>query len=148
LKSESRTLESLKRPIQDIARYSKEIDDLEREIARYEGQLRDSGGALSGAEIRAKMDALNERRTKIQRDLKATTAEKEKSRVRIQGYKDQISSTKFRLTEGENRVNAKKSFLRDLEESKELLIKAQDEVKVNPLHFIVNGSSWLQSLKR
>ena len=104
---------------------------MEREITRFETQLQDSGGALSGGEIRLKMDTLTEQRTKLQRELRATTAEKEKSRVRIQGYKDQIASTKFRLTEGENRVNVKRTIEKDIEEAQEQLAKAQQEVKVS-----------------
>ena len=76
------------------------------------------------------MDSLNEQRTKLQREQKATLAEKEKARVRIQGLKDQISSMKFRLGEGENRVNAKKTFVRDLEEARTQLRRAQEDIQV------------------
>jgi len=78
------------------------------------------------------MDSLNEQRTKLQREQKATLAEKEKARVRIQGLKDQISSMKFRLGEGENRVNAKKTFVRDLEEARTQLRRAQEDIQVPP----------------
>jgi chromosome segregation ATPase len=130
IKVELKALESLRRPIQDITRYTKETEDLSREITRCENQLGESGGSLSGAEIRAKMDSLNEQRTKLQREQKATVAEKEKSRVRIQGLKDQISSMKFRLGEGENKVNAKKNFVRDMEEAKAQLRRAHDDIQV------------------
>ena len=76
------------------------------------------------------MDSLNEQRTKLQREQKATLAEKEKARVRIQGLKDQISSMKFRLGEGENRVNAKKTFVRDLEDARTQLRRAQEDIQV------------------
>ena len=78
------------------------------------------------------MDSLNEQRTKLQREQKATLADKEKARVRIQGLKDQISSMKFRLGEGENRVNAKKTFVRDLEEARTQLRRAQEDIQVLP----------------
>jgi len=111
-------------------RYSKEIDDLKREIARCESQLGESGGSLSGAEIRGKMDSLNDQRAKLQRESKSTASEKEKARVRVQGLKDQLSSMKFRLGEAENKVNAKATIMRDLEDAKTQLVKAQEEIKV------------------
>jgi len=138
IKVELKALEGLRRPVQDITRYNKEIEELSREITRCENQLGESGGSLSGAEIRAKMDSLNEQRTKLQREQKAMSAEKEKARVRIQGLKDQISSMKFRLGEGENKINAKKGFVRDMEEAKAQLHRAQEDIEVPvqvPLYF-------------
>jgi chromosome segregation ATPase len=129
MKVEIKSLESLKRPVQDVSRYTKEIEDLRREIIRCENQLGESGGSLSGAEIRTKMDSLNEQRTKLQREQKATSAEKEKGRVRIQGLKDTISSLKFRLGEGDNKVNAKKTFVRDLDEARKQLNGAQEDIQ-------------------
>lgn len=131
IKAELKALESLRRPIQDITRHTKEIDDLSREITRCENQLGESGGSLSGAEIRSRMDSLNEQRTKLQREQKAMVAEKEKARVRIQGLKDQISSMKYRLGEGENKVNAKKGFVGDMEEAKAQLRRAQEDIQVH-----------------
>ena len=58
------------------------------------------------------------------------SAEKEKARVRIQGLKDQISSMKFRLGEGENKINAKKGFVRDMEEARAQLQRAQEDIQV------------------
>lgn len=130
IKQEMKALEALKRSIQDISRFSKETEELSREITRCENSLGDSGGSLSGAEIRAKMDELIEQRGKLQRQQKGMIAEKEKARLRIQGMKDQISSLRFKLGEGENRVNAKKTFLRDLDEAKTQLRKAHEDVKV------------------
>jgi chromosome segregation ATPase len=130
LKDELKSLESLKRPVQEIMRYTKEVDDLTREIARYEAQLGESGGTLSGAEIRTKMDSLNEQRTKLQREQKMLAAEKDKAKSRIQGLKEQITQMKFRLSEAENKVNAKTTFARDLEEARDQLRKAQEEIKV------------------
>jgi chromosome segregation ATPase len=130
LKVQIKTLENLKRPVQDIARYTKEVEDLTREIGRLEAQLGESGGALSGAEIREKMDSLNEQRSKLSKESKAMAVEKEKARVRIQGLKDQLSNIRWRLGEGENKVNAKKTFQRDLEEAQTQLRKAQEDVKV------------------
>lgn len=130
IKVEMKSLEALKRPLQDISRYTKEIDDLSREITRCENSLGESGGSLSGAEIRAKIDSLNEQRGKLQREQKAMSQEKEKGRLRIQGMKDQISSMRFRLGEGENKVNARKTFSRDIEEARNQLRKANEDVKV------------------
>jgi DNA repair protein RAD50 len=130
IRNEMKSLESLKRPIQDISRYTREIEDLQREITRVENQLGETGGALSGADIRAKMDSLNEQRAKLQKEQKNLTSEKEKARLRIQGMKDQISSLRFKLGEGENKVNAKKTFLRDIEDAKTHLQKAHEDVKV------------------
>ncbi len=132
IKVEMKSLEALKRPIQDISRYTKEIDDLSHEITRCENSLGESGGALSGAEIRAKIDSLNEQRGKLQRDQKSISQEKEKARLRIQGMKDQISSMRFRLGEGENKINAKQRFLADIEEARTQLRKANEDVKVYP----------------
>lgn len=134
-----KSLESLKRPVQDVARYTKEIEELQREINRCESQLGDSGGSLSGAEIRAKMDSLHEQRAKLQREQKAGTAEKEKARVRIQGLKDSISSLKFRLGEGENKINAKKSFVRELDETKKQLNTTQDDIQVQCSWFLTDN---------
>ena len=120
----------LKRPVQDIVRTTKEITDLEREITRCENQLGGSGGALSGAEIRQKMISLNEQRGKLQRELKMTATEKEKGRQRIQGLKDSVSALKFRVGEGENKLAAKKNFLRDIEEYKTSVANAQEDIKV------------------
>ena len=130
LKVQIKTLENLKRPVQDIARYTKEVEDLTREIGRLEAQLGESGGALSGAEIHEKMDSLNEQRSKLSKESKAMAVEKEKARVRIQGLKDQLSNIRWRLGEGENKVNAKKTFQKDLEEAQTQLRKAQEDVKV------------------
>ena len=130
IRTEMKALESLKRPVQDISRFTKEVEELTREIARVENLLGEAGGSLSGAEIRAKMGFLNEQRAKLQREQKALISEKEKARLRIQGMKDQISSLRFKLGEGENKVNAKKNFLRDLEEAKNQLRKADEDVKV------------------
>ena len=130
IRTEMKALESLKRPVQDISRFTKEVEELTREIARVENLLGEAGGSLSGAEIRAKMDSLNEQRAKLQREQKGLVSEKEKARLRIQGMKDQISSLRFKLGEGENKVNAKKTFLRDLEEAKSQLQKAHEDVKV------------------
>jgi len=130
IRTEMKALESLKRPVQDISRFTKEVEELTREIARVENLLGEAGGSLSGAEIRAKMGFLNEQRAKLQREQKALISEKEKARLRIQGMKDQISSLRFKLSEGENKVNAKKNFLRDLEEAKNQLRKADEDVKV------------------
>jgi chromosome segregation ATPase len=127
-------LEGLKRPVQDISRYTKEIEELKHEITRCENQLGDSGGSFSGADIRANMDSLNEQRAKLQRELKATSAEKEKARVRVQGFKDTISSLKFRVGEGENKINAKKAFVRDLDEAKEQLNAAQEDIQALNFH--------------
>lgn len=135
IKAEIKSLEALKRPIQDISRYTKEIDDLSREITRCENSLGESGSSLSGAEIRAKMESLNEQRGKLQREQKAISQEKEKARSRIQGMKDHISSLRFRLGEGQNKINAKKTFLRDIEEAKTQLRKANEDVKV----YLLNG---------
>jgi DNA repair protein RAD50 len=130
IRTEMKALESLKRPVQDISRFTKEVEELRREIARFENLLGEAGGSLSGAEIRTKMDSLNEQRAKLQREQKGLGSEKEKARLRIQGMKDQISSLRFKLGEGENKVNAKKTFLRDLEEAKSQLRKAHEDVKV------------------
>jgi len=130
LKVQIKTLENLKRPVQDIARYTKEVDDLTCEIGRLEAQLGESGGALSGAEIREKMDSLNEQRSKLSKESKAMAGEKEKARGRIQGLKDQLSNMRWRLGEGENKVNAKKTFQKDVEEAQSQLRKAQEDVKV------------------
>lgn len=56
--------------------------------------------------------------------------EKEKGRQRVQGLKDSLSGLKFRVSEGENKVAAKKNFLRDIEEYKASVAKAQEDVKV------------------
>lgn len=133
IKVEIKSLEALKRPVQDISRYTKEIDDLSREIARCENQLGESSKSLSGAEFRARMDSLNEQRAKLQRELKTLAADKEKSRLRIQGLKDQISSMQFQIGEGENKVNAKVTFLRDIEEAKAQSLKANEDIKVYAL---------------
>lgn len=125
-----KSLETLKRSVQEIMRTTKEIEDLFREISRCEQELGGSGGSLSGAEIREKMDRLNDSRAKLQREQKSVSAEKEKARIRIQGLKDEISNLRFRLGEGENKVNAKKTFLRDLEDARAHLQKAQEDAKV------------------
>lgn len=57
--------------------------------------------------------------------------EKEKGRQRVQGLKDSLSALKFRVGEGQNKVAAKKNFLRDIEEYKASVAKAQEEVKVH-----------------
>jgi chromosome segregation ATPase len=120
----------LKRPVQDITRYTREIEDLTREISRYESQLGESGGALSGAEIRAKIDSLNEQRVKLQREQKGVISEKEKARIRIQGFKDQISSMRLRLGEGENKIASKNGLMRDLNEAKAQLASVQEDIQV------------------
>lgn len=130
LKVELKSLENLRKPVQEIMRYTKEIDDLTREITGCESQLGESGRSLTGAEIRAKMDELNEQRSKLQREQKSLLSEKDKARTRIQGLKDQISQMKFRLGEGENKLNAKVTFTRDLEDARTQLRKAQEEIKV------------------
>jgi len=127
-----KSLETLKRPVQDIMRTTKEIEDLLREISRCEQELGGSGGSLSGAEIREKMDKLNDFRAKLQREQKSVASEKEKARIRIQGLKDEISNLRFRLGEGENKVHTKKTFLRDLEDARAQLQKAQEDAKVLP----------------
>ena len=86
------------------------------------------------------MDSLNEQRTKLQREQKAMVAEKEKARVRIQGLKDQISSMKYRLGEGENKINAKKGLVRDMEEARAQLQRAQEDIQV---HFLL--PTWLET---
>ena len=130
LKAEMKSLEGLKRPVQDSTRYTKEIEDLSREIILCENSLGGSGGSLSGAEIRAKMDSLNEQRGKLQREQKAVTVEKEKSRIRIQGIKDQIASIRIRIGEGENKVNAKETIMKDLAEAKNRLRHANEDITV------------------
>ena len=130
IKIEVKSLEGLKRPIQDIMRTTKEIEDLSREITRCENQLGGSGGSLSGAEIREKIDSLNEQRAKLQREQRAIAVDKEKARIRIQGLKDEISNLRIRLGEGENKVNTKKNLLRDLEDTKLQLEKTNEDVKV------------------
>jgi chromosome segregation ATPase len=130
IKVEIKSLESMRRPVQEITRYTKEIEDLTRDIARYESQLGESGNTRSGAEIRAKMDSLNEQRLKLVRDQKSIQAEKEKSRIRIQGLKDQISSIRIRVGEGENKLLSKIGLVRDLNEAKEQLAKAAEDIKV------------------
>jgi chromosome segregation ATPase len=122
----------MKRPVQEITRHTKEIDDLTREITRYEVQLGEAGGSLSGAEIRAKMDSLNEQRVKLQRDQKSVTLEKEKMRVRIQGLKDQIQSIKIRVWEEETKLTTINGLLRDLEDVKTQLRKVNDDIQVCP----------------
>jgi predicted nucleic acid-binding Zn-ribbon protein len=77
------------------------------------------------------MTSLNEKRGKLQRELKMAGTEKEKGRQRIQGLKDSVSSLKFRVGEGENKVAAKKNFLRDIEEYKVSVAKSREEVKVH-----------------
>jgi len=57
--------------------------------------------------------------------------EKEKGRQRVQGLKDSLSALKFRVGEGENKVAAKKNFLRDIEEYKSSISEAREEVKVH-----------------
>jgi len=59
--------------------------------------------------------------------------EKEKGRQRVQGLKDSLSSLKFRVGEGENKVAAKNNFMRDIEEYKASIAKTQEEVKVHLL---------------
>lgn len=120
----------MKRPVQDITRYTKEINDLTRDIKRYEIQLGEAGGSLSGAEIRAKMDSLNEQRVKLQRDQKSVTLEKEKMRVRIQGFKDQDQSMKIRVWEEENKLTSKNGLIRDIAEVKTQLQKVNDDIMV------------------
>ena len=78
------------------------------------------------------MNSLNEKRGKLQRELKISGTEKEKGRQRVQGLKDSVSALKFRDGEGENKVAAKKNFLRDIEEYKASLAKSREEVKVHP----------------
>jgi chromosome segregation ATPase len=85
------------------------------------------------------MDSLHEQRAKLQREQKAATAEKEKARVRIQGLKDSISSLKFRLGEGENKINAKKSFVRELDEAKKQLNTTQDDIQVQCSWFLADN---------
>jgi chromosome segregation ATPase len=125
-------LETLKRPVLDIIRMSKEIEELSREITLCENQLGDFGGALSASEIRTKMDLLSEQRIKLQRDQKSLFSEKEKGRLRIQGFKDKMSSIHLRITEFENSISTKKNLTRDLEDLKSQLSKVHDDTKVIP----------------
>jgi chromosome segregation ATPase len=131
LKVHLKTLENLRKPVQEIMRYTREIDELTHEISRYESQVGESGGSLTGAEIRAKMEEFNEQRSKLQREQRSLLAEKEKAKARIQGLKDQISQMKFRLGEAENKLNAKGTMSRDLEEAAAQLRKAQEDIKVD-----------------
>ena len=130
IQSEINALEALKRPVLDIVRMTKEIEELSREITLCENQLGDSGNALSGSEIRAKMEALSEQRIKLQREQKSLFAEREKSRLRIQGVKDNLSSIQLRITESENNINAKQNLMRDLDEVKAHLARVQEDTKV------------------
>jgi DNA repair protein RAD50 len=129
-KDEMKSLESLRRPIQDISRLTKEIQDLDREVRRCETALGESGGSLSAAEIRSKMDSLTDQRGKLQRDIKLLAAEKEKARMRIQGLKDAVAGTKALLAESESELAVKRRVLKDIDEAKAQLNKAQGEIKV------------------
>ena len=130
LKKDIKDLEGLKRPLQEMSRLSTEIDDLGREIRSDESQLGNSSGSVSGAEIRAKMDSLNDQRTKLRREQKSVGIEKEKSMMRVQGLREQLSSLKYRISEGENKLNAKKGFERDLEDARAAIVKANEDIQV------------------
>jgi chromosome segregation ATPase len=108
---------------------TKEIEDLSREITLCENQLGDSNG-LSGTEIRQKMDSLSDQRNKLQKDQKSLFTEREKSRLRIQAFKDKLSTIQLRITEFENNINKKENLIKDLEDFKIQLNKIQQDVKV------------------
>ena len=131
LKSELRALENLKRPVGEITRFTKEIEEVRREIARIEAGLVDAGGkGLSGEEIRAKMEGLDEERGRFAREVRGVTAEKERARVKIQGLKEGISGVKVRIGEGESRISARRGLMRDIEDVQGQIEKARDDMKV------------------
>jgi len=94
----------------------------------------DTGGrGLSGEEIRAKMEGLNEEKGRLAREVKGVAAEKERARGKIQGLKEGISEIKVRIGEGESRISARMGLTRDIEDVQGQMEKAVGDIKVLPL---------------
>jgi DNA repair protein RAD50 len=130
LKTDLRGLENLRRPVGEIARLSKEIEESRREVSRAEAALGEGGRGMSGEEIREKMGRLNEERGRLGREVRVVAGEKEKARSRIQGLREAISGVRVRIGEGESKVVARRGVVRDIEDVKGQMEKARQDIEV------------------
>lgn len=130
LKTDLRGLENLRRPVGEIARLSKEIEESRREVSRAEAALGEGGRGMSGEEIRERMGRLNEERGRLGREIRVVAAEKEKARSRIQGLREGISGVRVRIGEGESKVVARRGVVRDIEDVKGQMEKARQDIEV------------------
>ncbi|KAK9464743.1 AAA domain-containing protein [Lipomyces arxii] len=125
LKQELQQLEALRRPVSDILRTTRELSDLELEIAEYTSQLNDSGSGRSLEEIENDRQAVTNTISQLRKELTKILEEKERSRNLISGLENQMRDRKIALNKKvadlqskHDLVNRVEMIQREIEETK------------------------------
>lgn len=124
-------LESLKRPTNDIARYKREIFDLERQVSEISQEV---GDTMTGSETRSTADihkditARNEEAKGYKKRLATLTEEREKHRSSISYYQNKISSKQLDINKLEHALNDKTNKEKQVEYLKERVANSKKEI--------------------
>lgn len=122
-------VESLKRPTNDIARYKREISDLEHQVSEINEEVGDTmSGSVdnrSTTEIHKDITARNEEAKDHKRRLATLIEEREKHRSSVSYYQNKISSKQLDINKLEHALNDKTNKEKQVEYLKERITNAK-----------------------
>lgn len=124
-------LESLKRPIHDILRYSKEISDLKGQIQEIDDDLGDASSSQtsrSTSEIHKDITDLNEEAKSHKRKLSQLSDERETHRSNLSSYQNKVSSKQLDINKLEHVLSDKANKEKQLEYLKERVDRSKQDV--------------------
>ncbi|KAJ8102694.1 AAA domain-containing protein [Lipomyces tetrasporus] len=112
-------LESLRKVVNDIVRFTSEILDMQLEIESYTSQLSDSGIGRSVDDIEAERQHFNGLANQYRRELTRITDERDLQRSQINVLENQVRDKKVVLNDKKNKLQAKNDLVSRVEELKQ-----------------------------
>ncbi|KAK9347680.1 AAA domain-containing protein [Lipomyces starkeyi] len=109
-------LESLRKVVNDIVRFTSEISDMNLEIESYTSQLSDTGIGRSVDEIEAERQHLNALANQYRKELTRITDERDRQRTQINVLENQSRDKKAVLNDKKTKLQAKNDLISRAEE--------------------------------
>ncbi|KAK9365837.1 AAA domain-containing protein [Lipomyces kononenkoae] len=104
-------LESLRKVVNDIVRFTSEISDMNLEMETYTSQLSETGIARSVDEIEAERQRVNALANQYRKELGRITDERDRQRTQINVLENQIRDKKAVLNDKKAKLQAKNDLI-------------------------------------
>ncbi|KAK9238321.1 AAA domain-containing protein [Lipomyces kononenkoae] len=127
-------LESLRKVVNDIVRFSSEISDMNLEMETYTSQLSDTGIARSVDEIEAERQQVNSLANQYRKELTRITDERDRQRTQINVLENQVRDKKAMLNDKKAKLQAKTDLLSRAEELRKEIIDTASKMEQIKTH--------------
>lgn len=127
--SENRDVEAMTKTIQNIARYSTEITNFERQTAELAGKQKAAGGSRGLEIVQEETAKVNDAIKTVKSRLAKNTSDRERARTVINSLELEVRDVRSKLSTIEHQLKEKKTLEGNVEEYKGFNVEQRESIK-------------------